>query len=213
MPEPDPGYDALVLVSFGGPEGPDDVMPFLENVVRGRNVPRERLLDVAEHYQHFGGVSPINAQNRALLAALRERLDLPVYWGNRNWQPYLADAVAAMAADGVRRALAFVTSAYTGYSACRQYLEDIARAREVAGPGAPEIDKIRHFYNHPGFVEPNAEAVRAALAELPAGVRDQARLVFTAHSIPTGMNDVAGPRRDGWYAGQVAEAARLVAEA
>jgi ferrochelatase len=208
-----PGYDALVLVSFGGPEGPEDVMPFLENVVRGRGVPRDRLLAVAEHYHHFGGVSPINAQNRALLAALREQLDLPVYWGNRNWHPYLADTVRQLAADGVRRALAFVTSAYTAYSGCRQYLDDIDRAREAAGPDAPQLDKIRHYYNHPGFIEPNAEAVRAALAELPAGVREGARLVFTAHSIPTAMNDVSGPRRNGWYARQVAEAARLVTEA
>ncbi len=206
-------YDALVLVSFGGPEGPDDVLPFLENVVRGRGVPRERLLAVAEHYQHFGGVSPINAQNRALLAALREQIDLPVYWGNRNWAPYLTDTVAEMTAAGVRRALAFVTSAYTSYSGCRQYLEDIARAREAAGPDAPEIHKIRHFYNHPGFIEPNADAVRAALAELPEPVRAGARLVYTAHSIPTSMNDSSGPRRDGWYAGQVGEAARLVTEA
>jgi len=206
-------YDALLLLSFGGPEGPEDVMPFLRNVTRGRGVPDERLADVAEHYQHFGGVSPINAQNRALLAALREQLDLPVYWGNRNWHPYLADTVRQLAADGVRRALAFVTSAYTAYSGCRQYLGDIEQARAAAGPGAPQIDKIRHYYNHPGFIEPNAEAVRAALAELPAGVRDGARLVFTAHSIPTAMNGVSGPQRNGWYAGQVAEAARLVTEA
>jgi ferrochelatase len=203
-------YDALVLVSFGGPEGPDDVLPFLENVVRGRGVPRERLLAVAEHYQHFGGVSPINAQNRALLTALGESLRLPVYWGNRNWHPYLSDTVAELAAAGVRRALGFVTSAYTSYSGCRQYLEDIARAREAAGPGAPEIDKIRHYYNHPGFIEPNADAVRTALAQLPGEVRDGTRLVFTAHSIPTAMNDIAGPERNGWYSWQVGEAARLV---
>jgi ferrochelatase len=206
-------YDALVLVSFGGPEGPDDVMPFLENVVRGRGVPRDRLLAVAEHYQHFGGVSPINEQNRALLAALGERLDLPVYWGNRNWRPYLTDTLAEMTAAGVRRALAFVTSAYTSYSGCRQYQDDIARAREAAGPDAPVVDKIRHFYNHPGFVEPNADAVRAALATLPARARDGARLVYTAHSIPTSMNDASGPLRNGWYAAQVGEAARLVTAA
>ena len=206
-------YDALVLVSFGGPEGPDDVLPFLENVVRGRGVPRERLLEVAEHYQHFGGVSPINAQNKALLAALRDTLDLPVYWGNRNWHPYLSDTVAQMRADGVRHAIGFVTSAYTSYSGCRQYLEDIARAREAVGPDAPAIDKIRHYYNHPGFIEPNADAVRAALAQLPGEVREEARLVFTAHSIPTAMNDVAGPERNGWYAWQVGEAARLVTAA
>jgi protoporphyrin/coproporphyrin ferrochelatase len=206
-------YDALVLVSFGGPEGPDDVLPFLENVVRGRGVPRERLLEVAEHYQHFGGVSPINAQNKALLAALRDSLDLPVYWGNRNWHPFLSETVAEMRRDGVRHALGFVTSAYTSYSGCRQYLEDIARAREAAGDGAPVIDKIRHYYNHPGFIEPNADAVRAALAQLPGGAREDARLVYTAHSIPTSMNDVAGPQRNGWYAWQVGEAARLVTAA
>src|SRR5262249_48461044 len=191
-------YGALVLVSFGGPEGSDDVLPFLENVVRGRGVPRERLLAVAEHYQHFGGVSPINEQNRALLAALREQLDLPVYWGNRNWHPYLTETVRELAAAGVRRAPALVTSADTSYSGCRQYLDDIDRARAAAGPGAPQIDKIRHYYNHPGFIEPNAEAVRAALAGLPAQVRDGARLVFTAHSIPTAMNGTAGPRRNRW---------------
>jgi protoporphyrin/coproporphyrin ferrochelatase len=216
-----PGYDALVLVSFGGPEGPDDVLPFLENVVRGRGVPRERLLAVAEHYHHLGGVSPINGQNRALVAALGESLDLPIYWGNRNWAPYLTDTVAAMTAAGVRRALAFVTSAYTSYSGCRQYQEDIALAREAAGPQAPVIDKIRHYYNHPGFIEPNADAVLAALARLPERVRDGARLVFTAHSIPVSMNERSGPdalagtgpHRQGWYAVQVAEAGRLVTAA
>lgn len=216
-----PPYDALVLVSFGGPEGPQDVLPFLENVVRGRGVPRERLLAVAEHYHHLGGESPINAQNRALLAALRGELDLPVYWGNRNWTPYLTDAVAQMTVDGVRRALAFVTSAYTSYSGCRQYLEDIARAREAAGPHAPVIDKIRHYYNHPGFVGPNAEAVLAALGALPEPARDAARLVFTAHSIPVSMEQHSGPdalagsgpHRLGWYAAQVGEAARLVTAA
>ena len=206
-------YDALLLVSFGGPEGPDDVLPFLENVVRGRGVPRERLLAVAEHYRHFGGVSPINAQNRALLAALRAELDLPVYWGNRNWHPYLADTVRRMAADGRRHALAFVTSAYTSYSGCRQYQEDIERACAEVGPGAPRIDRIRHFYNHPGFVEPNAEAVRAALASLPVEHQAAARLVYTAHSIPVSMNAASGPDRNGWYAEQVGEAARLVTEA
>jgi ferrochelatase len=207
------GYDALLLVSFGGPEGPDDVLPFLENVVRGRGVPRERLLAVAEHYQRFGGASPINAQNRALLAALRSVLDLPVYWGNRNWHPYLADAVRQMTEDGSRHALAFVTSAYTSYSGCRQYQEDIERARAETGPRAPRIDKLRHFFNHPGFVEPNAEAVRAALASLPAGRRAAARLVYTAHSIPVSMNASSGPDRNGWYARQVSEAARLVTDA
>ena len=163
-----PEYDALLLLSFGGPEGQDDVLPFLENVVRGRGVPRERLLEVAEHYSHFGGVSPINAQNRALLAAIRAELDLPVYWGNRNWHPLVEDTVATMRADGVRRALVFVTSAYTSYSGCRQYQDDLARARAAVGDGAPELDKLRHYFNHPGFVEPAADGVRAALRR-PAG--------------------------------------------
>ena len=206
-------YDALLLLSFGGPEGPDDVLPFLENVVRGRPVPRERLLEVAEHYHHFGGVSPMNGQNRALLEAVRldlsaHGIDLPLYWGNRNWHPLVEDAVARMRDDGVRRALVFVTSAYTSYSGCRQYQEDLARARAAAGPGAPELDKVRHYFNHPGFVEPNADAVRAALATLPPG----ARLVYTAHSIPTAMEAASGPGGH-LYSTQLREAARLVTEA
>ncbi|MCW6006924.1 ferrochelatase, partial [Micromonospora sp. CPCC 205371] len=182
-------YDALLLVSFGGPEHPDDVLPFLANVTRGRNVPPERLAEVAEHYQHFGGVSPINQQCRDLLAALQAGSDKPVYWGNRNWHPMLADTVAQMRHDGVRHALAFVTSAYGGYSSCRQYLEDIAAARAAVGPDAPVIEKLRHFHDHPGFVEPHADAVRAARATLPAG---DVRLVFTAHSIPVSMASTAG---------------------
>lgn len=197
-------YDALVLISFGGPEGPDDVIPFLENVTRGRGVPRERLEAVAEHYLHFGGVSPINAQNRALIAALQAELELPIYWGNRNWTPYLTDTVRQMRDDGVRRALAIVTSAYASYSACRQYQEDIARARESLGEGAPEIDRVRHFFNHPGFIQANVDAVRECLAELP-----DARLVYTAHSIPIAMARAAGPS-GGLYEEQLAEAARLV---
>ena len=186
-------YDALLLLSFCGPERPDDVLPFLENVVRGRGVPRERLLAVAEHYRHFGGVSPINEQNRALLAAVREVVDLPVYWGNRNWHPLVEDTVAAMRDDGVRRALVFVTSAYASYSGCRQYQDDLARARAAVGPGAPELAKLRHYFNHPGFVEPAADGVRAALATLPAPA--EARLVFTAHSIPSSMEAASGPGR------------------
>jgi protoporphyrin/coproporphyrin ferrochelatase len=216
----DQPYDAILLLSFGGPEGPDDVMPFLENVVRGRGVPRERLLAVAEHYHHFGGVSPINAQNKALLAAVGPELaahgiDLPVYWGNRNWHPMIEDTVGQMAADGVRRALVFATSAYTSYSGCRQYRDDIDRAAAAVGPGAPRLDKIRHYFNHPGFIEANAAAVRAALAELPADVRDSALLVYTAHSIPSAMNDIAGPPERGGrlYSRQLDEAARLVTEA
>ena len=201
------GYDALLLLSFGGPEGPDDVLPFLENVVRGRGVPRERLLEVAEHYTHFGGVSPINDQNRALLKAIRAELDLPVYWGNRNWHPLVEDTVATMRADGVRRALVFVTSAYTSYSGCRQYQDDLARARAAAGTGAPELDKLRHYFNHPGFVEPAADGVRAALAGRP-----DARLVFTAHSIPASMEASSGPCGH-LYTAQLREASRLVTEA
>jgi protoporphyrin/coproporphyrin ferrochelatase len=208
-------YDALVLLSFGGPEGPDDVLPFLENVTRGRNVPPERLAEVAEHYQHFGGVSPINQQCRDLLAAIKadfaaNGLDLPIYWGNRNWHPMLADTVAQMRDDGVRRALAFATSAYGGYSSCRQYWEDIAAARTAVGPDAPVIDKLRQFHDHPGFVGPHAEAVRAALAVLDPAVRGRTRLVFTAHSIPTSMAAAAGPE-GGRYQAQLAETARLVA--
>ena len=204
-------YDALIVVSFGGPEGPDEVLPFLENVVRGRNVPRERLLEVAEQYQRFGGVSPLNAHNRALVADLEKLLDargprLKVYFGNRNWRPYLKDTVAQMAADGVRRAVAFVTAAYSSYSSCRQYLEDIERARAEVGPGAPAIDKLRPFFNHPGFVEPLAELLATALAEVPAERRAAARVVFTAHSIPLAM--AAGCQ----YEAQLQETSRLVAE-
>jgi ferrochelatase len=204
-------YDAVLLVSFGGPEGPRDVIPFLENVVRGKNVPRERLLAVAEHYQHFGGVSPLNGQNRALSAALAAALDargpaLAVYWGNRNWRPMLADALERMTRDGVRRALAFVTSAYSSYSSCRQYLEDIERARASAGPSAPQVDKLRAFYNHPGFIAPTAARVREAFDKIPAERRAAAQLVFTAHSIPQAMADACD------YAAQLAETSRLVAE-
>src|SRR5918998_460852 len=185
-------YDALLVVSFGGPEGVEDVMPFLANVLRGRNVPESRMREVAHHYELFGGVSPINGQNRRLIAALENELAehgprLPVYWGNRNWHPLLADTLRQMRGDGVRRALAFVTSAYSSYSGCRQYREDIERARAAAGPDAPTVDKLRAFYNHPGFVEPNAENLSAALARVPAGRRDATHVAFTAHSIPASM--------------------------
>jgi protoporphyrin/coproporphyrin ferrochelatase len=212
-----PAYDAFLLVSFGGPEGPDDVMPFLENVTRGRGVPPERLAGVAEHYHAFGGVSPINQQCRDLLAAVRADLaagglSLPVYWGNRNWTPYLADTVRVMAADGVRRAVAFVTSAYSSYSGCRQYLDDIERARAAVGPGAPGIDKIRRYFNHPGFIEPFVGSAADALATLPADLRDDAHLVFTAHSVPVAMAEASGPG-GGWrYVAELTEAARLIAE-
>ncbi len=184
-------YDALLLVSFGGPEGTGDVIPFLERVLRGRRVPRERMMEVAEHYHHFGGVSPINTQNRNLIAALERelearRLTLPVYWGNRNWHPLLPDTVRRMASDGIQRALAIVTSAYSSYSNCRQYLENIEEARREAGNGAPVIDKVRPFFHHPGFIETMSERVRSALDQLPVEGRTSAHLVYTAHSIPVG---------------------------
>ena len=180
-------YDAILLVSFGGPERTQDVIPFLENVLRGRNVPRERMLQVAEHYYHFGGCSPINQQCRELIAALRREVTLPVYWGNRNWHPLLNDTVRQMAAEGVRRVVAIATSAYSSYSGCRQYIENIAAARAAAGDGAPVIDKLPPFWAHSGFVEANADRVAAALARIPAERRPAARLVFTAHSIPQAM--------------------------
>jgi len=197
-------YDAVIVVSFGGPEGPDDVLPFLENVTRGRNVPPERLKVVAEQYERFAGVSPINAQNRALVAALDAELvraghSLPVYWGNRNWHPYLTDTVRQMRDDGVERALAFVTSGYSSYSSCRQYLENIEAAREAVGPGAPVIDKLRQFYDHPGYVGPFARSLRDAL--LP-----DAHVAFTAHSIPIAMAESSD------YVAQLHETSRLVAE-
>src|SRR5262245_7195048 len=159
-----PPYDAILLVSFGGPDGPDDVLPFLENVLRGRNVPRERMLEVAEHYYHFDGRSPINDQNRALVDALKQCLSIPVYWGNRNWHPMLGDTVRQMQADGIRHALAFATSAFGSYSGCRQYQEDILRARGANGESAPIIDKIPPFCGHPKFLEAMADRVSAALA-------------------------------------------------
>jgi len=201
-------YDALLVVSFGGPEKPDDVMPFLENVVRGRGIPRERLLEVEAHYQRFGGASPINHQCRDLIAAVEPTIDLPVYWGNRNWQPYLEDTIRRMASDGVRRAAAFVTSAYSSYSACRQYIDDIALAR-AAVEGAPQVVKLRHYFDHPGFVAAMADHTREALDRLPAELRDPARLVFTAHSIPTSMAATAGPG-GGAYEAQLRRAAALV---
>ncbi|MEU4835483.1 ferrochelatase [Streptosporangium sp. NPDC023615] len=204
-------YDALLVVSFGGPEKPDDVMPFLENVVRGRGVPRERLLEVEKHYQDLGGASPINQQCRDLIAAVEPTVDLPIYWGNRNWHPFLEDTLRRMADDGVRRAAAFVTSAYGSYSACRQYRDDIARAR-AAVEGAPEIVKLRHFFDHPGFLAAMTDHTRQALDRLPEGLREDARLVFTAHSIPTSMAETAGPE-GGLYEAQLRRAASLVTDA
>ena len=205
-------YDAILLVSFGGPEKREDVMPFLENVTRGRNIPPERLLEVAEHYYHFGGKSPINDQNRALIAALRPELDrhgikLPIYWGNRNWDPFLVDALRQMQKDGVKRALGLMTSAYSSYSGCRQYRENIAAAQAEVGEGAPTVEKLRVFYNHPGFVEAAIARVREALAQFPEHDRSNVHFVATAHSIPSASAETCD------YEKQLLETARLVAEA
>lgn len=198
-------YDALIVVSFGGPEGMDDVMPFLENVLRGRNVPRERVLSVAHHYEMFGGVSPINDQNRDLIAALKQELQrngphLPIYWGNRNWHPLLPDTLRQMAADGIENALAFVTSAYSSYSSCRQYRQNIADAQAEVGPTAPHIEKLRTFYNHPLFIDANVDHIRGAVKQL-----DNPYVVFTAHSIPEAM------AANCEYADQLQETAQLIA--
>jgi len=200
-------YDALLLVSFGGPEGMEDVIPFLENVLRGRNVPRERMLQVAHHYELFGGVSPINQQNRELIAALEKELDqngprIPIYWGNRNWHPMLVDTIRQMASDGMQNALAFVTAAYSSYSSCRQYLQNISDARDEVGPTAPRVEKLRAFYNHPLFIEANVEHIHEALRQL-----NDPHLVFTAHSIPESM-----PGRSD-YAAQLAETGSRIAQA
>jgi ferrochelatase len=204
-------YDALLIVSFGGPEGMNDVIPFLENVTHGRTIPRERLASVGEHYYQFSGISPINAQNRALIAALKTELaangpDLPIYWGNRNWHPLLPDTLRQMQADGIHRALAFFTSAYSSFSGCRQYREDIQRAQAEVGPHAPVIDKIRVFYNHPGFIEPNIENLRAALDQIPEERRAAAHIAFTTHSLPMVMANNSA------YVAQHLETCRLVAE-
>ncbi|MFJ3170757.1 ferrochelatase [Streptomyces roseus] len=222
-------YDALLLLSFGGPEGPDDVVPFLENVTRGRGIPRERLKEVGQHYFGFGGVSPINGQNRELLDALRKDfaehgLDLPVYWGNRNWAPYLDDVMREMAADGRRRIAVLATSAYASYSGCRQYRENLADAlAALAADGVaelPRVDKLRHYFNHPGFVQPMVDGVLAALESLPQEVRSGAHLAFTTHSIPTASADTSGPVEEhtaggegGAYVKQHLDVARVIADA
>jgi ferrochelatase len=209
------GFDALLLLSFGGPEGPDQVMPFLENVTRGRGIPRERLESVAEHYLHFGGVSPINGINRALIDTLRAEIaargeQLPVYFGNRNWHPFVEDTVALMRDDGVRRAAVFTTSAWGGYSGCTQYQEDIARARAAVGHGAPELQKLRQYFDHPLLIEMFTDAITEAAARLPDGLRADARLVFTAHSIPIRAVDRCGPSL---YPRQVVYTSGLIAAA
>jgi protoporphyrin/coproporphyrin ferrochelatase len=198
MPLDTSPYDALLLVSFGGPEKPEDVVPFLENVTCGRGIPRERLEEVGEHYFAFGGRSPINDQNRAFIAAVEEDLrstgiDLPVYWGNRNWDPYLADTLRQMRDDGVRRAACLMTSAYSSYSGCRQYRENLAEAVAAVGAGAPRLDRLRHYFNHPGFVEPMVDATLTALADLGDTARRDAHVLFVTHSVPESMNATAGP--------------------
>lgn len=203
-------YDAILVVSFGGPEGIDDVMPFLENVLRGRNVPRERILEVAKHYELFGGVSPINEQNRKLIAALEQELEangprLPVYFGNRNWHPLLPDTLRRMRDDGIKSALAFVTSAYSSYSSCRQYLENIAAAQQAIGPDAPRVEKIRAYYNHPEFIRANVAHIETVLANVPEEQRSSVHLVFTAHSIPQSM------AQDCDYVEQLKETSMLIA--
>lgn len=215
MTSPVASFDALLLLSFGGPEGPDQVMPFLENVTRGRGIPRERLESVAEHYLHFGGVSPINGINRDLITVIeaelaRRGMELPVYFGNRNWEPFIEDTVKQMRDNGIRRAAVFSTSAWGGYSGCTQYQEDIARGRAAAGPDAPELTKLRQYFDHPLMVEMFADAIGEAATRLPADVRGRARLVFTAHSIPLRAASRCGPDL---YQRQVAHAAALVAGA
>ncbi|MCW2820638.1 MAG: ferrochelatase, partial [Marmoricola sp.] len=191
-------YDALLLVSFGGPEKPDDVLPFLRNVTAGKDIPEARLEEVGEHYFQLGGRSPINEQNRDLIDAIESDLtandvSIPVYWGNRNWDPYLRDTLMQMKADGITRAAAILTSAYSSYSGCRQYRENLAQAvAEV--PGAPRIDRLRHYFNHPGFIEPMVDATLAALADLPEDARRGGHIAFVTHSIPVSMNDTSGPR-------------------
>jgi len=203
-------YDAILIVSFGGPEGPDDVLPFLDNVFRGLRVSPETKTHIAKRYEQFGGVSPINANTRAFIKALQLELDahgpaLPIYWGNRNWDPLLPEALAQMAHAGVRRALAFVTSTFSSYSSCRKYREDLYEA-VIATPNAPRIDKLRQGFNHPGFIEAMKERVEAAIATLPAGERDRAPVVFTAHSLPESM------ARASSYEVQLEESCRLVGD-
>ncbi len=203
-------YDALLLVSFGGPEGMDDVIPFLENVLRGRNVPRERMMQVAHHYEMFGGVSPINQQNRDLISALEVELErngprLPIYWGNRNWHPLLPYTLRRMAADGVKNALAFVTAAYSSYSSCRQYRQNIADAQSAVGSTAPQVEKLRAFYNHPLFIEANVDQIRVALKQFDE--QSDVHLVFTAHSIPESMAASCD------YVAQLTETGTLIAQA
>lgn len=211
MHENENAFDCILLVSFGGPEGQDEVVPFLENVLRGKNVPEERMLEVAEHYRHFGGVSPINEQNRQLIHALelelgRVGIELPIYWGNRNWHPMLPETLRQMQADGKKHALAFFTSMFSCYSGCRQYRENIAAARTEVGENAPVVEKLRKAFNHPLFIEAQAELTQAAFHEISGERHDGAKLLFTAHSIPMSMADNCN------YVLQLKEASRLIAE-
>ena len=205
-------YDAILFVSFGGPEGPDDVMPFLENVLRGKNVPRERMLEVAEHYMHFDGISPINEQCRDLIAALRielahHQIHLPIFWGNRNWNPLLTDTFQEMKEKGVKRAIAFFTSTFSSYSGCRQYRENIAAAQEAIGEGATQVDKLRMPYNHPSFIQAQVDCLKKAFEKIPEELRATTPVLFCAHSIPNSMADNCNYQR------QLLEASRLTAEA
>ncbi|MGJ3239879.1 MAG: ferrochelatase [Anaerolineae bacterium] len=203
-------YDAVLVMSFGGPDKPEDVVPFLENVTRGRGIPKERLEEVGEHYYQFGGKSPINDQNLALIEALEEELaahghDLPVYFGNRNWHPLITDTLQQMKDDGVKRAVAFFTSGFSCYSGCRQYRENIIEAQQIVGEGAPAVDKLRVFYNHPGFIYPMVEHVKQALSQWEESERENVHVIFTAHSIPMGQ------ARNSAYEDQLQDAAQLIA--
>lgn len=204
--------DSILFVSFGGPEGMDDVIPFLENVLRGKNVPHERMLEVAEHYKGFGGVSPINEQCRQLIDAVKaecesRQLTLPIYWGNRNWHPLLPDTLQAMKNDGRKRSIAFFTSMFSCYSGCRQYRENIAAAQSAVGSGAPLVEKVRKGFNHPKFIQAQRDCVLEALAQLPESVRATTKVLFAAHSIPKTMAD------NSRYELQLREAAQLICTA
>ena len=203
-------YDALIVVSFGGPNGPDDVLPFLENVVRGKGVPKARLMEVVEHYQHFGGKSPINEQNLALIEALKTELaecgpQLPIYFGNRNWAPFLPDTLKQMKDDGIQKAIAFFTSGFSCYSGCRQYRENILEAQKEVGEGAPKVDLLRKFYNHPGFIEAMADLASQKVQSLSESSQNHNKALFTAHSIPQVMADHCH------YEKQLTEACQLIA--
>lgn len=204
-------YEALLVVSFGGPEGMEEVMPFLDNVLEGKKIPEERKKEVARHYEMFGGVSPINAQNRELISLLKkefqnQNINLPIYWGNRNWKPYLREAIEQMKKDGVQKALAYITSAYDSYSGNQQYLKNIEEMRTQIGEGAPIIQKLRAFYNHPFFIQANCERIQDVMKDMEKEEYAQATLVFTAHSIPLSMSQNCE------YVAQLKEASRLTAE-